>query len=107
MPTHRRCASSRATKSSPRPAMPPRCVHAHRQKFLQTLDLTKVNPQTGPFYVEGAEPGDTLVVHLLKVAPNRDWGWGDRFRISLACWRRSTRPWRSPNPRRKSCGYGT
>ena len=21
------------------------------------LDLTKVNPQTGPFYVEGAEPG--------------------------------------------------
>src|SRR5438552_3823320 len=22
------------------------------------------NPQTGPFYVEGAAPGDTLVVHL-------------------------------------------
>src|ERR1700682_810906 len=22
------------------------------------IDLTKVNPQTGPFYVEGAEPGD-------------------------------------------------
>ncbi len=40
------------------------------------LDLTKVNPQTGPFYVEGAEPGDTLVVHLDKVEPNRDWGWG-------------------------------
>ncbi len=40
------------------------------------LDLTKVNPQTGPFYIEGAEPGDTLVVKLLKVAPNRDWGWG-------------------------------
>src|ERR1700751_3162457 len=31
------------------------------------LDLTKVNPQTGPFYVEGAEPGDTLVVHLDSV----------------------------------------
>lgn len=40
------------------------------------LDLSAVNPQTGPFYVEGAEPGDTLVVHLDKVAPNRDWGWG-------------------------------
>ena len=40
------------------------------------LDLTKVNPQTGPFYVEGAEPGDTLVVHLDSVEPNRDWGWG-------------------------------
>ena len=22
------------------------------------------NPQTGPFYVEGAMPGDTLVVHV-------------------------------------------
>jgi acetamidase/formamidase len=29
------------------------------------------NPQTGPFYVEGAEPGDTLAVHLLKVEPAR------------------------------------
>ena len=26
------------------------------------LDLTKVNPQTGPFYIEGAEPGDTAIV---------------------------------------------
>ncbi len=25
------------------------------------------NPETGPFYVEGAEPGDTLVVHILKL----------------------------------------
>ena len=25
------------------------------------VDLRFVNPQTGPFYVEGAEPGDTLV----------------------------------------------
>jgi acetamidase/formamidase len=40
------------------------------------IDLTKVNPQTGPFYVEGAEPGDTLVVRFDKIAPNRDWGWG-------------------------------
>jgi acetamidase/formamidase len=29
------------------------------------------NPQTGPFYVEGAEPGDTLAVHLDKLWPNR------------------------------------
>jgi len=40
------------------------------------LDLTKVNPQTGPFYVEGAEPGDTLVVHIDSIDLNRDWGWG-------------------------------
>jgi amidase len=30
------------------------------------------NPLTGPFYVEGAMPGDTLVVHLTKVRTNRD-----------------------------------
>jgi amidase len=30
------------------------------------------NPLTGPFYVEGAMPGDTLVVHLTRVRTNRD-----------------------------------
>ncbi len=30
------------------------------------------NPQTGPFFVAGAEPGDSLVVHLDKIWPNRD-----------------------------------
>lgn len=33
------------------------------------------NPQTGPFYVEGAEPGDTLAVHLDRLTPNRPIGW--------------------------------
>lgn len=40
------------------------------------LDLTRVNPQTGPFYIEGAEPGDTLVVRIDRISLNRDWGWG-------------------------------
>jgi acetamidase/formamidase len=31
------------------------------------------NPQTGPFYIEGAMPGDTLVVRLNRVRTNRDW----------------------------------
>lgn len=31
------------------------------------------NPQTGPFYVNGAMPGDTLVVHIRKLRLNRDW----------------------------------
>jgi acetamidase/formamidase len=31
------------------------------------------NPQTGPFYIEGALPNDTLVVRLTKVRTNRDW----------------------------------
>jgi acetamidase/formamidase len=35
----------------------------------------KGNPETGPFYVEGAEPGDTLAVHLDHLYPNRDTGY--------------------------------
>ena len=38
------------------------------------VDLGAVNPQTGPFHVEGAEPGDTLVLHLVGLEPARDWG---------------------------------
>jgi amidase len=32
------------------------------------------NPMTGPFYVEGAEPGDTLSVRLDRIRPNRSRG---------------------------------
>ncbi len=38
------------------------------------VDLRFVNPQTGPFYVEGAEPGDTLALHLVALEAARDWG---------------------------------
>ena len=37
------------------------------------------NPQTGPFYIEGAEPGDTVVVHILKLEPARDYGISSFF----------------------------
>jgi amidase len=33
------------------------------------------NPQTGPFYIETAEPGDTLVVHLVRLETNRATGF--------------------------------
>ena len=32
-----------------------------------------LNPQTGPIYVEGAEPGDTLAVQMENIEPNRDY----------------------------------
>jgi amidase len=35
------------------------------------------NPQIGPFYVEGAEPGDVLIVRLEKIEPNRDWAYSN------------------------------
>jgi acetamidase/formamidase len=31
------------------------------------------NPQTGPFFVAGAQPGDTLAVHIRKLKLNRNW----------------------------------
>ncbi|WP_026545221.1 acetamidase/formamidase family protein [Arthrobacter sp. 35/47] len=40
----------------------------------EKVDLRFVNPQTGPFYVEGAEPGDTLVLHIVDLTPARSWG---------------------------------
>ncbi len=40
----------------------------------ERLTMPFVNPQTGPFYVEGAEPGDTLALHLVSLEPARDWG---------------------------------
>src|SRR5205823_3702293 len=33
------------------------------------------NPQTGPFYIAGAEPGVTLAVHLVRVEPSRERGF--------------------------------
>jgi amidase len=35
------------------------------------------NPETGPFYIESAEPGDTLVIHLVRLRLNRDWAISD------------------------------
>jgi amidase len=35
------------------------------------------NPQTGPFYIESAVPGDTLVVRILHLRLNRDWALSD------------------------------
>ena len=40
---------------------------------LPSKKITAFNPQTGPFYVEGAEPGDTLALHFVSIEPSRDW----------------------------------
>ncbi len=33
------------------------------------------NPMTGPFWVEGVQPGDALQVHIDLLSPNRNRGW--------------------------------
>jgi acetamidase/formamidase len=39
----------------------------------KVIEFPFVNPQTGPFFIEGAEPGDTLAVHFVSIEPSRDW----------------------------------
>ena len=45
----------------------------------QKIVFPYLNPQTGPFYVEGAEPGDTLALHFVSIEPSRDWGVSTTF----------------------------
>lgn len=47
-----------------------------------TVRASPPNPLTGPFYVEGAEPGDALVVRFTRVRMNRNWGWSN-YRLGL------------------------
>ena len=41
---------------------------------VAALDFARVNPVTGPVYVEGAEPGDALLVEVLDFQSS-GWGW--------------------------------
>ena len=40
----------------------------------EVCDPRYLNPQTGPFYVEGAQPGDTLAVHFRSIVPRETRG---------------------------------
>ena len=41
----------------------------------QVCDPRYLNPQTGPFFVEGAHPGDTLAVHFRSITPRESRGF--------------------------------
>ncbi|MFI7634293.1 acetamidase/formamidase family protein [Nonomuraea sp. NPDC049400] len=45
----------------------------------QVCEFPYLNPVTGPFHVEGAEPGDTLALHFIKITPARDWAVSTTF----------------------------
>ncbi|GIF68083.1 amidase [Asanoa ishikariensis] len=45
----------------------------------QVCEFPYLNPVTGPFYVEGAEPGDTLALHFVSITPARDWAVSSTF----------------------------
>ena len=56
------------------------CEDAFESRIRSTADVPSkalagakfLNPQTGPVYVEGAEPGDTLAVRIVDIEPTRD-----------------------------------
>jgi acetamidase/formamidase len=40
------------------------------------------NPLTGPFFVEGAAPGDAISVTFRRIRMNRNWGWSN-YRLGV------------------------
>ncbi|AWW40911.1 acetamidase [Streptomyces sp. AS58] len=48
-------------------------VRSEKDLVSQVCEFPFLNPQTGPFHVEGAEPGDTVAVHFVSIEPARDW----------------------------------
>ena len=42
------------------------------------------NPETGPFYVEGVAPGDTVAIHIVSLRLNQDWAISDDFLVERA-----------------------
>jgi amidase len=56
------------------------CDDAFESRIRSEKDIPSValagakflNPQTGPIYIEGAEPGDTLAVRIEDITPTRD-----------------------------------
>src|SRR5712671_3920667 len=67
---------------------------------VRDVDLTKVHYLSGPFGVDGAEPGDLLVVDLLDIGylPDSPWGFTGIFagKTAAVSWsttiRRRARP---------------
>ncbi|MGW2143005.1 acetamidase/formamidase family protein [Nonomuraea bangladeshensis] len=45
----------------------------------RVCEFPYLNPVTGPFHVEGAEPGDTLALHFVRITPARDWAVSTTF----------------------------
>ncbi|MBJ6999601.1 acetamidase/formamidase family protein [Streptomyces griseofuscus] len=48
-------------------------VRSEKDLVSEVCEFPFLNPQTGPFHIEGAEPGDTVAVHFVSIEPARDW----------------------------------
>jgi amidase len=63
-------------------AVATRTIDASGRDHTGTVVGPPSNPLTGPFHVEGAEPGDALVVRFTRVRMNRNWGYST-YRLGL------------------------
>lgn len=52
-------------------------IDAHGGDAAGATVFSGSNPETGPFYIDGAQPGDTLMVHLDQLYPNREIGFSN------------------------------
>jgi acetamidase/formamidase len=59
-----------------------KCVDSGGQDDKGERKSEPGNPLTGPFFIEGAEPGDAIAVRLNKVRCNRAWGYTS-YRLGL------------------------
>jgi acetamidase/formamidase len=50
-------------------------IHSVHDRVSEVCDPRYLNPQTGPFYVEGAMPGDVLAVHFASIKPRNALGF--------------------------------
>jgi acetamidase/formamidase len=51
------------------------CVDAGGRDHRDERITPSGNPMSGPIFVRGAAPGDTLAVEILRVTPSRRFGW--------------------------------
>ncbi|MEY4940323.1 MAG: Acetamidase, partial [Verrucomicrobiota bacterium] len=49
------------------------CASGRDEQGVSRAD--RGNPLTGPFFIEGAEPGDAVVIHIKKLRLSRNWGF--------------------------------
>ena len=53
---------------------------------MKNIDLTKIHYLSGPFEVEGSEPGDVLVVEIQEGKPFQEEPWGFSGVFVLVYW---------------------
>jgi acetamidase/formamidase len=72
--TQRVCVSSLAILLYSKPSKHRQVVPDSPSAVVANLNFDLIHPLTGPVYVEGAEPGDALVVDIVSIK-HKGWGW--------------------------------